>query len=99
MRAFENPNPAHNYDPAVEIRALRRYRDTEAGRAIARATGGHVLLATWNIANLGVHKRRDADDRILAEIVSWFELVAVQEVADNLAGVDAVMTHLSPTSS
>lgn len=94
MRAFEKPNPAYDYDPAAEIRALRRYRDAEAGRAIPGPTGGHLLLATWNIANLGVHKRRDRDYQVLAEIVSWFELVAVQEVADDLAGIDAVMAHL-----
>ena len=94
MRALERPKPDHVYDPAAEIRALRRYRDSEPGRAIPGRTAGHVLLATWNIANLGVHKRRDADHRVIAEILSWFELVAVQEVADDLSGIDAVVTHL-----
>lgn len=94
MRAFGKPQPAYDYDPAAEIQAIRRYRDTEPGRAIPVPTAGHLLFATWNIANLGVHKRRDRDYQLLAEIVSWFELVAVQEVADDLTGLEAVMSHL-----
>ena len=36
----------------------------------------------------------DSDYRVIAEIVSWFELVAIQEVADDLAGINSVRAHL-----
>lgn len=94
MRALTKPNPEFNYDPDAEIAQLRHYRDTAPGRAIPAPTADHVLIATWNVANLGVHKRRDADHRLIAEMLSWFEIVAVQEVADNLADFRAVMAHL-----
>jgi endonuclease/exonuclease/phosphatase family metal-dependent hydrolase len=55
---------------------------------------GQVLIATWNIANLGVHKRRQRDYQVLAEILSWFEIVAVQEVADNLDDFNQVVAAL-----
>jgi hypothetical protein len=56
--------------------------------------GSRLLLATWNIANLGVHQRRDRDHRLLAEMIGWFDLVAIQEVNDDLAGLRAVVAHL-----
>ena len=100
MRALTRPKPEHTYQAATEIDHLRTYRDaitTDPARsrnipAVGRA--GHVLIATWNIANLGVHKRRTIDHSVIAEILSWFEVVAVQEVADNLADFLAVTQHM-----
>ncbi len=94
MRSLTKPNPAHDYDAAAEIAALRRYRDTAPGRAIPATTPGSVLIATWNIANLGVHKRRPIDFDLAAEMISWFELVALQEIADNLDHVEAIADRL-----
>lgn len=54
------------------------------------------MLATWNIANLGVHKRRNSDLKVIAEILSWFEIIAVQEIADNRADFDKVISFLPP---
>ncbi len=48
------------------------------------------MLCTWNIANFGVQKRREKDHRLIAEMLGWFDLIAVQEVADNLADLYAV---------
>ena len=103
MRALSRPKPAHVYDPGVEIAKLLQHRDAQhndpANSRNIPAPGepGRVLIASWNIANLGVHKRRAIDLRVIAEILSWFEIVAVQEVADNLddfLGVaDALPAH------
>jgi hypothetical protein len=49
-----------------------------------------LLVATWNVANLGVQERREKDYRLIAELVSWFDLVAMQEVNDNLSGLRAI---------
>lgn len=94
MPPFPKPAFDYVYDPAAELRALRRFRRTEPGRAIPAKTSDRLLLATWNIANLGVQERLDSDYRLIAEIVSWFDLVAVQEVNDNLRGIQAVHAHL-----
>jgi endonuclease/exonuclease/phosphatase family metal-dependent hydrolase len=90
------PKPRFSYDYAVadQIAALRSWRDTEPGRAIPAKAVDHLLLATWNIANLGVQDRLDSDYQLIAEMIGWFDLVAVQEVNDNLRGVLAIHDHL-----
>jgi endonuclease/exonuclease/phosphatase family metal-dependent hydrolase len=94
MPPFPRPKFSYEYDLATEIKALRRYRDTEPGRRIPAKAPGRLLIATWNIANLGVQDRLDSDHALMAEIISWFDLVTVQEVNDNLAGILAVKAHL-----
>jgi len=94
MPPFPKPRFDYSYDVTAETRALRRYRDTKPGRAIPAKANGSLLLATWNIANLGVQDRLDTDYRLMAEIIGWFDLVAVQEVNDNLRGIEAIHDHL-----
>ncbi len=94
MPSFPKPRFAFDFDPVREIEVIRHYRDTRDGRQIPPRDAGHLLLATWNIANLGLQQRRERDYRILAEIISWFDLIAVQEVHDNLAGLRGIQEHL-----
>jgi endonuclease/exonuclease/phosphatase family metal-dependent hydrolase len=96
MPAFEEPSFAFDYDLGNEIRALRSYRDTKPGRAIPRKAADRLLLATWNIANLGNpgQRRTDKDHSLIAEMLSWFDLIAVQEVNANLSGLRGVLSHL-----
>jgi endonuclease/exonuclease/phosphatase family metal-dependent hydrolase len=78
-------------DPAAEIKALRAHAKT---RGLPKRTAETLLLATWNMANLGLQKRGDADYALLAEVVRWFDIVAVQETNDNLEGLRAVVAKL-----
>ncbi|MET0973563.1 MAG: endonuclease/exonuclease/phosphatase family protein [Thermoleophilaceae bacterium] len=90
------PKPRFDYSPRVarELGALRALRDE---RGIPAKRDDRLLLATWNIANLGSQERSEADHELIAEIVSWFDLVAVQEVGDNLSGIRAVREQLPPS--
>ncbi|MCL2497372.1 MAG: endonuclease/exonuclease/phosphatase family protein [Symbiobacteriaceae bacterium] len=54
-----------------------------------------LLLATWNIRSFG-DNRRDESLHYIAEIISRFDLVAVQEVANNLAGLKKLVSLLGP---
>jgi endonuclease/exonuclease/phosphatase family metal-dependent hydrolase len=94
MPPFPKPKFDYSYDPAAAVKALRRFRDTEPGRAIPAKASNRVLLATWNIANLGVQDRLESDYQLIAEIMSWFDLIAVQEVNDNLRGILAIRDRL-----
>lgn len=100
MRALKKPNPHHTYDPLLEITDLIAYRDKiyddpNKNRHIPKVgKPGHVLIATWNIANLGVHHRRASDIKVITEILSWFEIVAIQEIADNLDDFNLIMEEL-----
>ena len=46
-----------------------------------------LLLATWNIANFEVQDREAAHLDLIAEIVGWFDLIAVQEIRDDVTGL------------
>jgi len=100
MRALTRPNPEHIYDPIEEIARLKQYRDalpaTNANSRRIPSPGqpGTVLIATWNIANLGVHKRRGSDLKVIAAVLGWFEIIAVQEIADNLDDFVGLIAHL-----
>lgn len=97
MPSFPKPKFDFNYDLNTELSALRYWRDTKPGRAIPAKKSNRVLLATWNIANLGSQDRRPEDFALLAEIISWFDLVAVQEVKNDRNGLDQLLAAL-PTS-
>jgi endonuclease/exonuclease/phosphatase family metal-dependent hydrolase len=91
------PPPDYDYDVDHEIAALRSYHEQEgkADRAIPAKGKDRLLLATWNIANLGVQKRRPQDYRLIAEIISWFDLIAIQETNGNLAGLQGIRDELA----
>jgi len=97
MPEFEKPVFPYSYNVASQIEALRTYRDTKEGRAIPTKDPARLLLATWNIANLGLQERRERDYRLLAEMVGWFDLVALQEVNDNLVGLRELQRQLPPS--
>jgi hypothetical protein len=59
----------------------------------------HLLLATWNLREFGGSKgggRSVEAMAYIAEIVSHFDLVAVQEVRADLGGLDALRRLLGP---
>ena len=97
MPPFPKPDFSYDYHLSAQVAALREYRDKKPGRAIPARAQDRLLLATWNVANLGVHERRDNDYYLIAELVNWFDLVAMQEVNDNLSGLRAVHRHLPPS--
>jgi endonuclease/exonuclease/phosphatase family metal-dependent hydrolase len=100
MRSLTRPNPEHTYNATTEINRLINYRDqvhpdpADDRHIPAVGQAGQVLIATWNIANLGVHRRRQSDIRVIAAILSWFEIVGIQEVADNLDDIFRVLDAL-----
>jgi len=94
MPSFPKPSFQFDYQVNTEIDALRSYRDTKPARQIPTKSQDRLLLASWNIANLGLQKRRDKDYQIIAEMISWFDLVALQEVNDNLEGLRSIQQHL-----
>src|SRR5687767_7712485 len=84
---FPSPSYPFEYDVQTEIDALRAHKRK---RQVPKRGRGRTPIATWNIANLGLQERRDQDRRLIAEIVSWFDVVAVQEVRDNFADLEDV---------
>ncbi|MDR3246230.1 MAG: endonuclease/exonuclease/phosphatase family protein [Prevotellaceae bacterium] len=69
---------------------LRRQLDAQIPQKTASDT---LLLATWNIREFG-NNRRTESLHYIAEIISRFDVVAVQEVAANKEGLNKVMSFL-----
>lgn len=91
MPSFPKPKFVFNYDVPTEIQNLRAHKTT---REIPDRTNNKLLLGSWNIANLGLHKRSSDHYRLIAEVLSWYDIVAVQEVNDNLEGLKAIESIL-----
>jgi len=70
--------------------ALRAQLDRDIPAKTATET---LLLATWNIRNFG-DNRRGESLHYLAEIVSRFDLVAVQEVKADMGGLEKLVSLL-----
>lgn len=82
--------------------------DALDGAVPSKQLDRNLLVASWNIRELGrtngkwatargdTPKRNLADIHCIAEILSRFDVIAVQEVQDNLAALRAVMLCLGP---
>src|SRR4051812_3891660 len=80
MPIFSKPAFPYAVNVARETRALRAHRTK---RGIPTRGAGKLLVATWNVANLGAQKRDNEHLQLIAEMVGWFDLVAVQECREN----------------
>jgi len=94
MPSFRKPPFAFDYEVAQEIGPLRGHK---RHREIPDKKGNRLLLATWNIANLGLHNREKRDYQVLADILSWFDLIALQEVNERLGGLRSTQEFLPPS--
>ena len=89
-------NPVFNYTLAVERQVLQ---DTKALRGVPQKAPGKLLTATWNLTNFGLQTRTDDDFALMAEVISWFDFVAIQEIADDLGHLRALLNHLPASYS
>ena len=61
---------------------------------------GSVLLGSFNIRKLGSSRSRNADTwEFLADVCRSFDLLAVQEIMDDLSGLRRLMSLLGPEFS
>jgi len=87
-------NPKFTYSLATERQALL---STKTLRGVPHKAPNKLLAATWNLTNFGIQKRSNDDLALMAEVISWFDLVAIQEVADDLAHLRKLMSNLPST--
>ncbi len=81
--SFPRPTFEHKVQLSQEIKSLRAYRDSRPDIKIPLSKQTNLLLATWNIANLGGQDRLPEHLKMIAEIISWFDLIAIQEIKEN----------------
>jgi endonuclease/exonuclease/phosphatase family metal-dependent hydrolase len=91
MPVFPKPQFPFEYTVEAEIKLLRKHKQT---RQIPKREKNKLLIGTWNIANFGVQQRRDQDRSLIAEIISWFDIVAIQECRENFGDLFDVHAKL-----
>ncbi len=76
---FKSPKPKHSFVAEDEIKAVNKLFTK---RGMPKSQNGRLLLASWNIANLGAQNRTDEALKVIAHILKRFDLVSIQEVND-----------------
>ncbi len=94
MPVFPKPKFPFDYSVPDEIGRLRAHK---AARSIPAHHSDRLLVATWNVANLGAQARRDQDLSLIAEIISWFDLIAVQECREDFSDLRTIHSKLPPS--
>ena len=84
-----------NVERARVIEKLLLLRSQLDRQIPAKTATETLLLATWNIRSFGDNRRVESLHYI-AEIISRFDLVAVQEVSNNMAGLQKLVSLLGP---
>jgi endonuclease/exonuclease/phosphatase family metal-dependent hydrolase len=90
---FPRPAPPLSIRAASEIRALDRHFDL---REVPTPTRDRLLLASWNIANLGIQRRTAGAKKVIAHILQRFDLIAVQEVNDDYRQFIEIVRLMGP---
>lgn len=90
---FPKPTPPLPIRASSEIKALDKHFKL---RGVPRPTDDRLLLASWNIANLGVQKRTAGARKVIAHILKRFDLVAVQEINDNYRQFTEIVEQMGP---
>lgn len=94
-KAFPKPKFTYQVRATRELERLHDWRDGKPGRQIPAKKPDSLLVGSWNIANLGGQDRQPSHYRLLAEIVSWFDVCAIQEVKDDLRGLRGLLGALN----
>lgn len=89
----KHTEPDIDYRPDIEAERLRigQHGDT---RWIPARTDENLLLATWNLAALGEHDRALGHLDLMAQILQPFDLVAVQEIGEDLTHLEVLLGKL-----
>ncbi len=83
---------------ASNLIALRDYmgKKTSKGHVPPKTTFERLLIATWNIKWFGRYKRLPESLWYIAEILSRFDIIAVQEVNKNMRDLEEVCALMGP---
>ncbi len=88
---FKSPIPKHRFIIAKEISALNKLFTR---RGVPKSRTHHLLLASWNIANLGAQDRTPGALQLIGHILKRFDLIAVQEVNDDFKNFKKIVTNM-----
>ena len=93
MRAHEKPSFSFQFDVQTELQRLAAHRQLP-DRKIPAPTAQNLLIATWNLTNLGLQERDTPHLQLMADIMRPFDIVAFQEVADHIGQLNQLLGFL-----
>lgn len=99
-----------NYNSLLEIpsadrnrvlSSLTRLRDKLTREIPPRDLENHILLATWNLREFDSNRKKqgprlDESFNYIAEVISRFDIIALQEIGEDLTPLRRVMNLLGP---
>ncbi len=88
---FTEPDPTLRFNGAAERRALNAHF---TARGVPQSRDGRLLLASWNIANLGAQGRPPRSLALIAHVLSRFDLIAVQELNDDFRAFERLVRRM-----
>ncbi len=91
---FPPPDPLLPIRASSEVKALNKHFQD---RKVSKSADNRLLLASWNIANLGVQKRTLGARKVIAHILKRFDLVAVQEINDDYRQFIDIVELMGPS--
>ena len=81
MHPHEKPSFPYSFDVNKQIDLINAHKKH---RGIPEATDENIIVATWNLTNFGVQERKSEHLKLMAEIIKDFDVVAIQEIADDV---------------
>jgi endonuclease/exonuclease/phosphatase family metal-dependent hydrolase len=94
MMPFAAPKFTISFDVDAEIKALDQLKQT---RKIPAKSASKLLVATWNLANFGLQKRKEDHFRLIAYTLQYFDVVALQEIADDITHLEQLLALMGPS--
>jgi endonuclease/exonuclease/phosphatase family metal-dependent hydrolase len=93
MHAHAKPKFSYTVRLDYECDRIRKWKKKD-DRVIPSQSNTNIIVASWNLTNFGVQKRKDEHIAIMAEIIQSFDVIAVQEVADSLEDMGKLIETL-----
>jgi len=93
------PELKHDRKAAYSTRLILSHRNLRAGLRAQipdKRSRENLLLATWNLANLGRVEKSDESLHYIAEVIASFDIVAIQEVRAEMAAYHRILELLGP---
>ena len=91
MIPHDKPDFTYTFDIDEQIDLINGHKEH---RGIPKADDENLIVATWNLTNFGLQEREGDHLRLMAEIIKPFDVVAIQEVADDVTQLYELLTYL-----
>ena len=91
MQAHEKPGFTYTFTLDDQIELIKEHQEH---RGIPKADDKNLIVATWNLTNFGLQERESSHLELMAEMIRPFDVVAIQEVADDITQLHELLKYL-----